>query len=177
MRFEETALGGVLVVTPSIRRDHRGLFSRVFCAEEFGKEGLVSHFVQGNASFNHRAGTLRGMHYQAAPYGEAKLIRCVRGAAYCVAADLRENSPTWHRWAAIEITAENRLMLYVPVGVANGFQTLVDQTELAYQMSIAYRPDASAGFRWDDPTMAIEWPDASERIISRRDAELPYLRP
>jgi dTDP-4-dehydrorhamnose 3,5-epimerase len=125
-------------------------------------------------SWNRARGTVRGLHYQAAPHEEAKLVRCTRGAIHDVAVDLRPGSPTRHRWIAVELTGDNRRMLFVPEGVAHGFQTLVDDTEVFYQISRAYHPDAQRGVRWHDPTLGIAWP-VPEAIVSARDAALPLL--
>jgi len=176
MIFRETPLAGVLVVEPEPRRDERGFFARTWCREEFAARGLNPHVEQCNTSFNRDRGTLRGLHFQADPYGEAKLVRCVRGGAWDVVVDLRPRSATRHRWTAVEITAENRTAVYVPEGCAHGFQTLTDETEILYQMSAAYRPEAARGIRWDDPALAIAWPVA-EAIVSPRDAALPRLEP
>ncbi len=130
--------------------------------------------VQCNASFNARRGTLRGMHYQAEPHGESKLVRCVRGAIFDVAVDLRADSPTFRRWHGVELSAENRLAFYIPAGLAHGFQTLADDTEMLYQMGDPYVPDAARGVRFDDPAFGIEWPALDgERIVSARDRAFP----
>lgn len=152
--------------------DERGAFARRFCADEFQIRGLEIDFVQRSVSYNNRAGTLRGMHFQSPPHLETKLVRCVRGAIFDVFVDLREGSPTYGQWHAEELTADNRIMLYIPKGFAHGFQTLVDDSEVDYEITPAHVPGAFAGFRFDDPTLAIDWPFA-EMIISERDRKLP----
>ena len=141
----------------------------MWCQEEFKAHGLNSNLVQCNVSYNKRKGTLRGMHYQVAPHEEAKLIRATRGAIYDVIIDLRPTSATYGRWTAAELSAENRAMLYVPPGFAHGFQTLMDDVEVFYQMSDYFHPESARGLRWDDPVIGIEWPTVAERIVSPRD--------
>lgn len=178
MRFEKTPLPGVWTIEPELLGDERGWFARTFDAAEFQERGMNPAVVQCNASFNAKAGTLRGMHYQAEPYGEAKLVRCVRGAIYDVAVDLREDSPTFRRWHGLELSAANRLAFYIPAGLAHGFQTLSDEVEVLYQMSAPYVPESARGVRFDDPTFAIEWPlVAGERIVSERDRAFPDFAP
>jgi len=168
--FSETQLKGVYLIDPENVRDERGFFARTFCQEEFKAHGLNPHIAQCSTSFNRKKGTLRGMHYQAAPCEEAKLVRCISGAIYDVALDLRPESPTFKRWVAVELSAENRKMLYIPEGCAHGFQTLVDNTEVFYQISEFYRPETARGVRWDDPAFGIKWPPVQTRIIPERDA-------
>jgi dTDP-4-dehydrorhamnose 3,5-epimerase len=172
MIFTEAGLKGALIIDIDPIRDERGFFARSWCQREFAAQGLHLGWVQCNISFNRKRGTLRGMHYQVAPYAEAKLIRCTRGAIYDVIIDLRPDSPTFKRWVAVELTADNRRMLYVPEGFGHGFQTLGDDTEVFYQMSQFYAPDYGRGVRWDDPAFAISWP-AERRIISDRDRSFP----
>jgi dTDP-4-dehydrorhamnose 3,5-epimerase len=170
MRFTQTPLPGAWVVELDLLGDERGWFARTFDAEEFEARGLDPSVVQCNASFNSRRDTLRGMHYQAEPHGESKLVRCVRGAIFDVAVDLRPDSPAFRCWHGIELSAENRLALYIPAGLAHGFQTLVDGCEVLYQMAHGYVPEAARGVRFDDPTFGIEWPEpAGDRIVSERD--------
>lgn len=171
MRFVETPLPGVWVIELDLVEDDRGWFARTFDVAEFAARGLDANVVQCNASFNARRGTLRGMHYQAEPYGEPKLVRCVRGAIFDVALDLRPQSNTYRRWHAVELTIENHRALYLPQGVGHGFQTLTDNCEVWYQMGREYVPEASRGVRWDDPQFTIEWPSppAGGRTISERD--------
>lgn len=168
MRFEPTPLEGAWVVALDAQRDERGWFSRTFSREEFEAHGLEPDVVHANTSFNARAGTLRGMHYQADPHGEAKLVRCTRGAIYDVIVDLRRDSPTFRGWYAIKLRPDAEPMLYAPPGLAHGFQTLEDASEVSYLMSHEYVPSAARGVRWDDPAFGIEWPPA-ERVISERD--------
>jgi len=152
--------------------DRRGYFARTYCEHEFTSHGLKSGFVQCSVSFNKIKGTLRGMHFQAEPYGEAKVIRCTRGAIYDVIIDLRLGSPTFKQHFTIVLSAENGTMLYVPEGFAHGFQTLEDNTEVFYQMSQFYTPDHARGVRWNDPAFGIEWPE-DERMILERDQSYP----
>jgi dTDP-4-dehydrorhamnose 3,5-epimerase len=170
--FRETPLPGVVVVEPERLADERGWFARTFAAEEFEAHGLEPAVVHCNVSFNEHRGTLRGMHYQEEPRAECKLVRCTRGALYDVAVDLRAESPTYLRWHAVELTEENGLAFYLPRGIAHGFKTLADGTEVHYQMSEAYSPDHARGVRWDDPAFAIDWPDG-EPIVSERDRSFP----
>lgn len=173
--FSETDLRGAFIVEPERIEDERGFFARSWCQTEFREHGLNPHLVQCNISFNRWKGTLRGMHYQAAPHEEAKLVRCTMGAIYDVIIDLRPDSPTLRRWTAVELNAVNRRMLYIPEGFAHGFQTLADDTEVFYQMSVAYVGEATRGVRWDDPAFGIKWPEAEVRTISMRDSEYPDL--
>lgn len=169
MKFLAAEIPGVYLVEPEPIEDERGFFARVFCAGDFAARGLAAHVAQCSLSFNSRKGTLRGMHYQAAPHEESRLVRCTRGAIFDVALDLREGSATFGRWAAFELTAENRRMIHVPEGVAHGFQTLVDEAEVHYQMSAGYEAASARGTRWNDPAFAIRWPIANP-ILSERDA-------
>ena len=169
MIFRETKLKGAFIIEPERLEDERGLFARTFCEEEFKAHGLNSRVVQCNISFNKKKGTLRGMHYQVAPHEEAKLVRCTRGAIYDVIVDLRPDSPTFKQWVAVELTADNHRMLYIPEGFAHGFQTLEDNTEVFYQMSELYHPESARGVRWDDPVFGIEWPKIHHRIVSEID--------
>ncbi|HXN36486.1 MAG TPA: dTDP-4-dehydrorhamnose 3,5-epimerase [Solirubrobacteraceae bacterium] len=179
MRFQETSLPGVWVIELERLGDERGWFARTFDEQEFRARGLNPAIVQCNASHNARRGTLRGMHYQAGPHAESKLVRCVRGAVFDVALDLRPDSPTYCAWHGLELSADNGLCLYVPEGLAHGFQTLTDDTELLYQMGHRYVPDAVSAVRWDDPTFAIQWPrePPEGRIISQRDRTHPDFQP
>lgn len=169
MLFRETHLGGAYVIEPERLADERGFFARTFCEQEFEARGLNPRIVQCNVSFNKLKGTLRGMHYQAAPHEETKLVRCTQGAIYDVIIDLRPASPTFKQWVAVELSRANGLMLFIPEGFAHGFQTLADDTEVFYQMSEFYYPESSRGVRWNDPAFGIRWP-AAERAISSRDA-------
>jgi len=174
MIFQETELNGVFVIEPEIIEDERGFFACSWKPDEFEKRGLNPRLVQCNISFNKRNGTLRGMHFQNQPHAETKLVRCTRGAIYDVAIDLRSDSPTRYRWVGAELTAYNHRMLYIPEGFAHGYQTLTDSTELFYQMSEYYRPEAAGGVRWDDPVFDIKWPLAVT-VIAKRDATYPLL--
>lgn len=176
MIFIETKLKGAFIIEPEPIEDERGFFARTFCQEEFKAHGLNFRVVQCNISFNKERGTLRGMHYQIAPYQEAKLVRCTRGAIYDVIIDLRPESPTFKQWIAVELTAENRRMLYVPEGFAHGFQTLEDNTEVFYMMSEFYHPECARGVRWNDPAFGIEWAIAVT-IISAKDRKYPNFEP
>jgi dTDP-4-dehydrorhamnose 3,5-epimerase len=177
MRFVETALAGVVVVELEEHVDERGSFARTWCRDEMAAAGLASELAQCSLSRNPRAGTLRGLHFQLSPFEEAKLVRCVRGAIFDVAVDLRVDSETRGRWVGLELDADEGRALYVPEGCAHGFQTLVDDTEVAYMISAPYVPDAAAGVRFDDPLLGIAWPEAARRTISDRDRALPAYEP
>ncbi|MEQ1354548.1 MAG: dTDP-4-dehydrorhamnose 3,5-epimerase [Candidatus Acidiferrum sp.] len=172
MKFTETPLRGAFVIEQEPHHDERGFFARTFCAEEFAKHGLDSRVVQCNLSSNAKAGTLRGMHFQAPPASEAKLIRCVRGAIHDVVVDLRPQSATYRQHFALELSMENRRALFVPELFAHGFQTLTDEAEIEYQMSEYHTPDAARGFRYDDPAFAIRWP-LEVSVISPKDLAWP----
>lgn len=171
MILRETPLAGAHVVELEQLRDERGYFARTFDCEQFAAAGLDVRVVQCSTSFNEHAGTLRGMHYQAAPYEEAKLVRVTRGAVFDVIVDLRADSATFRQWFGVELDAPSGRSLYVPVGFAHGFQTLADQTEVLYQIAQQHVPDAARGVRFDDPAFAIQWPapPPSGRVISERD--------
>lgn len=169
----ETELKGAFVIEPEKLEDERGFFARTWDRREFEARGLDPQLAQCSVSFNKNKGTLRGMHYQAAPDEEAKLVRCTEGAIYDVIIDLRPDSPTFKRWVAAELAADNMRMLYVPKGFAHGFQTLQDDTEVFYQISEFYAPESARGIRWNDPAFDIQWPPAGERVISARDQQLP----
>jgi dTDP-4-dehydrorhamnose 3,5-epimerase len=170
--FTETVLKDAFIVDFERRQDERGFFARAWCQQEAEAHGINPRVVQCNVSFNRTRGTLRGMHYQAAPYAEAKLVRCTMGAVHDVIIDLRPDSPTFKRHLAVVLTAENRTMLYVPEGFAHGFETLEDNTELFYQMSEFYVPSHARGVRWNDPAFGIPWP-LPPRSITERDASYP----
>ena len=172
MIFTETKLPGAYVIEVEKREDQRGFFGRTFCREEFEAHGLNSQVVQCNTSFNKRKGTLRGMHFQAVPFAEAKLVRCTSGSIYDVIIDLRPASGTFKRHFAVELSAANQRMLYIPENMAHGFQTLEDDTEVFYQMSQMFSAEHARGVRWNDPAFGIEWP-ADERIITERDRNYP----
>jgi dTDP-4-dehydrorhamnose 3,5-epimerase len=173
MIFTETRLHGAFTIDPELIRDERGFFARVWDGEELARHGLVSRATQSSIAYNRAAGTLRGLHFQHAPFAETKLVRCTRGAIRDVIVDLRPASPTFLEWVAVELTAENRRMLYIPEEFAHGYQTLSDETEVWYQMSTPYTPEAAGGLRWDDPRLAIEWPEVEHRVISERDRAWP----
>jgi dTDP-4-dehydrorhamnose 3,5-epimerase len=173
MRFTELELPGAYLVELDRIEDERGFFARTFCRQEFAEHGLETDVVQANTAFNRRAGTLRGLHFQAEPHAETKLVRCTRGAVYDVIVDLRPGSATYARWIGVELTVDNDAMLYVPRGFAHGYQTLVDDTETSYLMGTAYEASAGSGVRWDDPAFGIEWPEVGERTISERDLGWP----
>ena len=177
MRFEPTGIEGAWIVELEPVADERGWFARTFAAEEFAAHGLDPSVVHCNLSFNRHAGTLRGLHWQADPHGEAKLVRCARGSVFDVIVDLRPGTGSERRWTGVELSAANGRSVYVPVGVAHGFQTLEDDTELHYQMSHEYVPSHARGIRWDDPAIGIDWPPAERRLISERDRSLPTLDP
>jgi dTDP-4-dehydrorhamnose 3,5-epimerase len=175
VHFVETALPGAFLIEVEPQRDERGLFARTFCGDEFAARGLSGSFVQCSSSFNERAGTVRGMHWQAPPHAEAKLVRCTAGAIFDAIVDLRPGSPTRGRWLSVELSAETRRMLYVPEGFAHGFQTLRDGSEVFYQMNRSFAPAAARGFRFDDPTVGIGWP-LPAGAMSERDRKLPRLK-
>jgi dTDP-4-dehydrorhamnose 3,5-epimerase len=172
MVFEETELPGVFTISLDLLPDDRGFFARTWCECEFGEHGLNPKLVQCSISFNRRKGTLRGVHFQAKPHCEAKLVRCTRGSIYDVALDLRPDSRTHLRWMGIELSAENHRALYIPEGCAHGFLSLEDNAEVLYQMSETYHPESARGVRWDDPAFGICWPGAVE-VISERDRTYP----
>jgi dTDP-4-dehydrorhamnose 3,5-epimerase len=176
MIFKTTKLAGACLIEVERRTDERGYFARTFCEREFEDNGLPARFPQCNLSFSPRAGTLRGMHFQAAPLREAKLVRCTRGAIYDVIVDLRAGSPTRFDWVGVELTADNATALYVPEGFAHGFVTLKDDSETFYHMSEFHRPEGARGVRWDDPRFNIEWP-RTPAVISERDATYPDFDP
>lgn len=168
MIFRDTGLAGLVLIELEPVRDERGSFARTFDAAEWESRGMSSHVVQCNLSRNAVRGTLRGLHYQTAPHGEAKLVRCSAGAIFDVAVDLRRDSPTFCRWFGQELSAENGRMLFIPQGFAHGFLTLTDASEVLYQMSAPYEASAARGVRWDDPVFAIEWP-VEPLMLSDRD--------
>jgi dTDP-4-dehydrorhamnose 3,5-epimerase len=172
VRFHPASLQGVYVLELEKFADERGYFARTFCEKEFLTHGLETRFVQCSVSFNYRKGTLRGMHYQASPFEEAKLVRCNRGAIYDVVIDLRRHSATFKKFFAVELSEKSGQMLYIPKGFAHGFQTLVENSEICYQMSEFYSPSHARGVRWDDPVFGIPWPQ-EERTILERDRNYP----
>jgi dTDP-4-dehydrorhamnose 3,5-epimerase len=172
MKIKPTKLAGVFLVEPEPVADDRGHFSRLWSAGEFKTLGLDPHLNQVNVSFNKTQGTLRGLHFQAAPYEETKLIRCLRGKIYDVLVDLRADSPTYLKWEGYELTSETQKMIYAPKGMAHGFLTLDDNTEVLYVMSDGYRPESAKGLRWNDPFFHISWPNEPV-VISDRDNSYP----
>lgn len=172
MKFEATPLGGSFVIEIEPHRDPRGFFARSYCDQEFAAHGLITHWPQCNLSFNRALATLRGLHYAAPPVREEKLVRCTRGAIYDVIVDLRRDSTTALKWFAVELTADNHRMLYIPAGFAHGFLTLESDSEVFYQMGSSYQPSAARGIRWDDPRLGLAWPMTPE-VISDQDRALP----
>jgi dTDP-4-dehydrorhamnose 3,5-epimerase len=178
MRVSETAIAGVFLVDLEPKGDERGWFARVWCRDELARAGLNADFVQCNGSYSRDAGTLRGLHYQIAPHEEAKLIRCIGGRVYDVVADVRPQSPSYGRWFGVELSAENRRMLYVAPGVAHGYLTLAAHSEVLYPVTASYAPGAERGVRWDDPFFGIVWPEpvgvaAADLTISAKDRAWP----
>ena len=172
MLFTETEIQGAYVLDAEQIADERGFFARTWARDEFEAHGLVPDLAQCNLSYNHRKGTVRGMHWQAPPHAETKLVRCAQGALYDVVVDLRPDSPTYRRWVGVELTAENRRALYIPEGCGHGFQTLEDATEVFYMITEYYTPAAARGMRWNDPAINVTWP-LDVTVISDRDAEYP----
>lgn len=175
LRFTPTILNGAYIIDIEPIADERGFFARSWCQHEFCRQGLNSQLMQCNISFNKARGTLRGLHYQETPYGEAKLIRCSAGAVYDVIVDLRTISPSYGQWFSVELTAANYRMLYVPEGIAHGFQSLEEGTEVFYQMSQAYHEECARGIRWNDPAFKVSWP-LPNPILSKRDESYPDFR-
>lgn len=176
LRFTPTILNGAYIVDIEPIADERGFFARSWCKDEFSRQGLNSQLMQCNISCNKAKGTLRGLHYQETPFGEAKLIRCSAGAIYDVIVDLRATSPSYGQWFAAELTAANYRMLYVPEGIAHGFQALEEGTEVFYQMSQAYHEEYARGIRWNDPAFKVSWP-LPNPILCKRDESYPDFRP
>jgi dTDP-4-dehydrorhamnose 3,5-epimerase len=172
VRFETTPLEGLVLVVPEVRADARGSFTRTFCEREFADAGLPVRFVQCSLATNHGRGTLRGLHYQADPAPEGKLVRCTAGALFDVAVDLRRGSPTRLQWFSAVLSRENQRALFVPPGFAHGYQTLADETEAFYQMTAFYAPELARGLRWNDPALGIPWP-IPDPVLSERDAAFP----
>lgn len=172
MKFVPTPLGGVFLIELEPHHDERGSFARTFCAREFAEHGLNPAIAQRNESYNPRRATLRGMHYQAAPHGEAKVVSCLRGAIYDVVVDVRPGSPTFGQWLSFELDEDNRSAVYIAEGLAHGFQTLRDGCLVQYQMAEFFHPESSRGLRYDDPFFAIRWPLAVS-LISERDRTYP----
>ena len=176
MKFTALDLAGAFRIELEPASDERGFFARTWSAQEFETHGLNGEFVQCSISFNRHRGTIRGLHFQVAPHEEAKLIRCSRGAVFDIIVDLRSTSPTFRRWRAAELSALNGVSIYVPEGFAHGFQSLRDDTEVFYQISTVYAPEAARGIRWDDPGLGIDWP-IKNPTLSERDRSHPLLAP
>jgi dTDP-4-dehydrorhamnose 3,5-epimerase len=174
MIFKETKLRGAFVLEIEKVEDERGFFARAWCQKEFQMHSLVSHLVQANISFSKQKGTLRGMHYQTPPYGEAKVVRCTRGMIFDVIIDLRPESPTFKQWTGVELTADNYKMLYVPENCAHGYITLEDSTEVTYLVSQFYHRERERGVRYDDPAFGVRWP-IKVQVISEKDKSLPHV--
>lgn len=176
MNFLQTPLMGAFVIEPECVADHRGFFARTYCREKFAERGLNPNIAQCNISYNKTSGTLRGMHYQKAPYEEVKLVRCTNGAIYDVIIDLRPESQSFRKWFGVILSAQNRRALYIPEGFAHGFVTLVDEVEVLYQMSEFYHAESASGVRWDDPVFSIHWP-VQPSVISEKDMSYPDYNP
>ncbi|HWM94975.1 MAG TPA: dTDP-4-dehydrorhamnose 3,5-epimerase [Thermoanaerobaculia bacterium] len=174
MIFRETPLAGAFVLEPERFEDDRGFFARTYDRDQFEAHGLDPEVVQCSVSYNHRRGTLRGLHFQAAPHEEIKLVRCTRGRMWDVIVDIRSGSPTRGQHFALILSAGEGNALYVPKGVAHGFITLEDETEVFYQISERYSPEHSRGYRWDDPTFAISWPEPVT-VMADKDRNLPFF--
>lgn len=176
MIFQKMKLDNAYIIDLEKIEDHRGYFSRAWCKKEFQQWGLNANIVQTNLSSNKRKGTLRGLHYQVAPYSEAKTIRCLKGRIYHVIVDLRPDSLTYLKWQGIELTAENKRMLYMPGGFAHGYQTLEDDSESIYSVSEYYSPDSARGIRWNDPLFGIKWPISDNVTLSEQDRNWPDFK-
>lgn len=174
MTFHKTRIAGAFLVELERRQDIRGSFARLWSAAEFRQQGLITTIVDMNTSRTRARGTIRGLHWQQAPFAEAKFVRCTRGAAYDVLVDMREDSPTRYAWAGFELSANADRMVYVPPGCAHGFQTLEDDTEMTYAVSECYHPEVERGVRWNDPAFGIRWP-ITEVIVSEKDRHLPLF--
>jgi dTDP-4-dehydrorhamnose 3,5-epimerase len=175
MIFARTRLDGAYVIEVERHTDERGFLARTFCEREFAEHGLPMRIVQSSTIHSPRRHTLRGLHYQEAPHREVKLVRCTRGSIFLVMVDLRSGSPTRNEWLGVELSARGERLVYVPEGFAQGYQTLEDDTEVLYQMSHHYVPAAARGVCWNDPVLGIEWPPASDRLISARDRAWPPI--
>lgn len=173
LKFTELSLHGAYLVEPEFIEDERGFFARSFCTQEFKKQGLNTQLEQCNISYNIQKGTLRGMHYQINEKSEAKLVRCSMGSIYDVLIDLRPASSTFKKWIALELSAKNRKMVFIPEGFAHGFQTLEDEVEVFYQMSNSFDPKYARGIRWNDPAFKIQWPHPEPTLISTKDQQHP----
>jgi dTDP-4-dehydrorhamnose 3,5-epimerase len=176
MITRDTNLKGAFVIEPERFEDARGFFARAWSVAEFTKIGAVGRFVEANFSYNHKRGTLRGLHWQATPHGQAKLVRCTRGSVFDVGVDLRPDSETYGKWMSVKLSSHNRLMLYVPEGFAHGYLTLEDESEVLYLVTNGYAPESGCGIRWNDPAFGIRWPDVGELIVNDRDKSYPDFR-
>jgi dTDP-4-dehydrorhamnose 3,5-epimerase len=176
LRFTELSLQGAYLVEIEPRNDERGFFARTFCEDEFAAAGLVTRFPQASVSYNARRGTVRGMHFQASPHEETKLVRCLAGAVFDVIVDLRPDSSTYRRSVGVELSAQNRTALYIPKGFAHGFQSLQDDSELLYMIDVGYIADAARGVRWNDPSIDVQWPDPIV-VIADKDNGFPDWQP
>ena len=172
MKFVKTPLPGLVILEQERHVDPRGYFARTWCKDELAAQGLVNEIAQSSVSFNARRGTLRGMHYQAPPFAETKLVRCIRGGIFDVAVDLRPSSPAFRKWTGVELTADNRRALYIPAGCAHGLETLTPDAEVLYMIDAPYSAAHGRGVRWNDPAFGIQWPRAVE-LINERDAAYP----
>ncbi|HJT26293.1 MAG TPA: dTDP-4-dehydrorhamnose 3,5-epimerase [Pyrinomonadaceae bacterium] len=173
MIAKQTKLNGAYIIEPERFEDERGFFARAWSAKELTALGAVGNFVEANFAYNHKRGTLRGLHWQAAPHEQAKLVRCTRGSIFDVAVDLRPESETYGQWTSVELSAANRLLFYVPDGFAHGYLTLEDDSEVLYLVTSDFAPASSRGARWNDPALGIRWPDVGELIINERDNSYP----
>lgn len=176
MQFTETRLPGTYLIDPEPHGDDRGFFARVLCVDELAAHGLSMNIVQVNMSYSAQTGTLRGLHYQAEPYAEAKMVRCTSGAVFDVMVDLRPASATYRQWFGTKLSADNRRLAYIPEGCAHGFLTLTNDAEVMYPVTARYTPEAEHGVRYDDPALAIEWP-VPVRVVSDKDRTWPLLTP
>jgi dTDP-4-dehydrorhamnose 3,5-epimerase len=174
MRFTATKLPGVMLIEATPQRDERGAFARVYCPEEFKSAGIAFQLVQISVSSNLKRHTLRGLHWQNPPYAEPKVVRAVRGRAYDVVVDLRPDSPAYRQWINVTLDADQKNAVFIPEGCAHGFMTLVDETDILYQMGIAYAPGQARGARWNDPAFAIDWP-AAPAVMADADRHWPDL--
>jgi dTDP-4-dehydrorhamnose 3,5-epimerase len=177
MRFTETAIAGVELVDPDVFEDERGAFVRAWMPEEFEARGLDTRIAQASLALTRERGAIRGLHFQAAPFEEAKVIRVVRGAIFDVIVDLRPESPSYLRWVGVELSAANRRVMYAPAGCAHGYQTLEPDTEVFYFVSAPYSPPHQRGVRWNDPAFRIAWPLGAPSRINERDATYPDYEP
>jgi len=176
MIFTETTLPGAYVIEPERINDHRGFFARVWCKKELQQHGLKNELSQSNVGFSYRKGTVRGLHFLGCPHAEAKIVRCTRGSMFDVIVDLRPESSTYKRWFGVELSDENRKMIYVPEGMAQGYMTLQDNTEMNYHTSEFFNAEAASGVRFDDPVLGIQWPMAAT-VVSEQDRNWPLMKP